>query len=63
MLVRMTRISNVQSVTQSYADYTPWVQHLLRMDEIQARFHTCTKNLTMITDEPGFLTRVINPSL
>ncbi len=36
-----------------------WIPHFLRIDKIQAPFHTCTKNLVMITDESEFLTQVI----
>ncbi len=36
-----------------------WVPHFLQMDKVLARFHTCTENLMMITNEPEFLTQVI----
>ncbi len=34
------------------------VPHFLRMDELQAHFYACTKNITII-NEPEFLTEVI----
>ncbi len=36
-----------------------WLLHFLRMNEIQACFHACSKNLVMITNELEFLARVI----
>ncbi len=39
--------------------YLAWVSHFLKVNKIQARFHTCTENLMMITNELQLLTRVI----